>query len=99
MAAANELIKCGGGLVAVRDGKVLGKVELPIAGIMSDKPLAQMDKDVHKLELAWEELGCSLPSPFMTMSIIPLACLPELRLTNKGIVDCRTFTFQKPFVE
>ncbi len=97
--AANELIKCGGGLVAVRDGKVLGKVELPIAGIMSDKPLAQMDKDVHKLELAWEELGCTLPSPFMTMSIIPLACLPELRLTNKGIVDCRTFTFQKPFVE
>lgn len=97
--AANELIKCGGGLVAVRDGKVLGKVELPIAGIMSDKPLAQMDNDVHKLELAWEELGCTLPSPFMTMSIIPLACLPELRLTNKGIVDCRTFTFQKPFVE
>ena len=97
--AANELIKCGGGLVAVRDGKVLGKVELPIAGIMSDKPLAQMDKDVHELELAWEELGCTLPSPFMTMSIIPLACLPELRLTNKGIVDCRTFTFQKPFVE
>ena len=97
--AANELIKCGGGLVAVRDGKVLGKVELPIAGIMSNKPLAQMDKDVHELELAWEELGCTLPSPFMTMSIIPLACLPELRLTNKGIVDCRTFTFQKPFVE
>lgn len=97
--AANELIKCGGGLVAVRNGKVLGKVELPIAGIMSDKPLLEMDKDVHGLELAWEELGCTLPSPFMTMSIIPLACLPELRLTNKGIVDCRTFTFQKPFVD
>lgn len=97
--AANELIKCGGGLVAVRNGKILGKVELPIAGIMSDKQLLDMDKDVHGLELAWEELGCTLPSPFMTMSIIPLACLPELRLTNRGIVDCRTFTFQKLFVE
>lgn len=97
--AANTLIECGGGLVAVRNGKVLGLVALPIAGLMSDKPLEEMSETVGKLENAWQEMGCSLPSPFMTMSIIPLACLPELRLTNRGIVDCRTFTFVSPFAE
>lgn len=97
--AANELIKCGGGLVAVKNGKILGKVELSVAGIMSEKPIEEMYKLVYNLELAWQQLGCSLPSPFMTMSIIPLACLPELRLTNRGIVDCREFKFVSPFVD
>lgn len=97
--AANTLIECGGGLVAVRDGKILGKVALPIAGLMSDKPLEEMSETVEELEKAWKEMGCKLPSPFMTMSIIPLACLPELRLTNRGIVDCRTFTIVPAIVE
>ena len=97
--AANELIQCGGGLIAVKNGKILAKVELPIAGIISSNKLEVMDKQVSELENAWKELGCTLPSPFMTMSIIPLACLPELRLTNRGLVDCRTFAFAPPFVE
>lgn len=91
--AANELIQCGGGLVAVADGKILGRVPLPIAGIMSDEPLEVMSKRVAELENAWKEIGCTLPSPFMTMALIPLACLPETRLTNRGLVDCRTFEF------
>ncbi len=96
--AANTLIRQGGGLVAVRDGKILGNVALPIAGLMSDRPLQEMSKAVEKLEEAWKEMGCTLPSPFMTMSIIPLACLPELRLTDRGIVDCRTFTMVSPLL-
>ena len=44
-------------------------------------------------------MGCALPSPFMTMALIPLACLPETRLTNRGLVDCRTFEFVDLFVE
>ena len=91
--AANTLIACGGGMVAVADGKVLGLVPLPIAGLMSDKPLEETSERVKELERAWEEIGCTLPSPFMTMALIPLACLPELRLTNRGLVDCRTFHF------
>lgn len=97
--AANELIRLGGGLVAVKDGKVLAEVPLPIAGIMSDRPLAEMNDKVAALEVAWQQLGCTLPSPFMTMSIIPLACLPELRLTNRGLVDCRTFQFVEPILD
>ncbi|MBO4540064.1 MAG: adenine deaminase [Clostridia bacterium] len=96
--AANTLIRQGGGLVAVRDGEILGNVALPIAGLMSDRPLQEMSKAVEKLEDAWKEMGCALPSPFMTMSIIPLACLPELRLTDRGIVDCRTFTMVPPLL-
>ena len=91
--AANTLIECGGGLVAVLDGKVLSVVELPIAGLMSDKPIDEMSEAIEKMEKTWEDMGSTLPSPFMTMALIPLACLPETRLTNRGLVDCRTFEF------
>ena len=91
--AANTLIQCGGGMVAVQDGKVLGLAELPIAGLMNDRSAEEMAHDVAILEDAWQTIGCSMPSPFMTMALIPLACLPDLRLTNRGLVDCRTFSF------
>ena len=91
--AANTLIQCGGGLVAVADGKVLGCVPLPIAGLMSDLPVDVMSEKVEALEKAWEEIGCTMPSPFMTMALIALACLPELRLTDRGLVDCTKFCF------
>lgn len=91
--AVNTLIKCGGGLVAVKDGKILGLVELPIAGLMSSLSVEETEKKVKRLEDVWKELGCELPSPFMTMSIVSLACLPEIRLTDRGLVDCRTFGF------
>ena len=91
--AANTLVACGGGQVVVADGDVVALVELPIAGLMDDKSAADMSEKVHALEQAWEEIGCTMPSPFMTMALIPLACLPELRLTNRGLVDCTTFQF------
>ena len=97
--AANTLIECGGGAVAVRDGKVLGLVELPVAGLMSDKPLEEVSAEVDGLEAAWKEMGCAMPSPFMTMGLSSLACLPELRLTNKGLVDCIKFQFVPLVVE
>lgn len=93
--AANTLIACGGGMCAVRDGKVLGCVELPLAGIMNVKTAEEMSAAVEKLENAWKEIGCDIVSPFMTMALIPLACLPELRLTNRGLVDCTTFSFSE----
>lgn len=91
--AANTLIECGGGLAAVVDGKVLSVVPLPIAGLMSDKSIEEMSDLVEQMEQTWVEMGSTLPSPFMTMALIPLACLPETRLTNRGMVDCRTFEF------
>ena len=91
--AANTLAACGGGMVVVADGEVLGLVELPIAGLMDALDAETMSAKVDKLEQTWEEIGCTMPSPFMTMALIPLACLPELRLTNRGLVDCTTFQF------
>ena len=97
--AANTLIECGGGMCAVADGKVLALVPLPIAGLMSEEPVEKVAELVSKLDAAWTEMGCVINSPYMTMAIIPLACLPELRLTNRGLVDCRTFQFVDLFVE
>ena len=97
--AANTLIECGGGLCAAADGKVLALVPLPIAGLMNDLPVEQMADLVSRLSEAWKEMGCVINSPYMTMAIIPLACLPELRLTNRGLVDCRTFQFVDLFTE
>ena len=91
--AVNTLIDCGGGLVAVKNGKIIGLVELPVAGLMNDVSVEEAEENVKGLEKAWKELGCALPSPFMTMSIVSLACLPEIRITDKGLVDCRTFKF------
>lgn len=80
-------------MVVVADGEILGLVELPIAGLMDALPAEELSAKVHALEGAWEKIGCTMPSPFMTMALIPLACLPELRLTNRGLVDCTTFQF------
>lgn len=91
--AANTLAKEGGGMVVVRDGRVLGLVPLPIAGLMSDKPVREVSALVEQLEGAWRELGCTMVSPFMTMAGLSLACLPQLRLTDRGLVDCTSFRF------
>lgn len=91
--AANTLIECGGGMCAVANGKVLGCVELPLAGLMNVKSAEEMSDKVESLDKAWKDIGCDIVSPFMTMALIPLACLPELRLTNRGLVDCTTFSF------
>lgn len=91
--AANTLIACGGGEVIVQNGEVLGCVPLPLAGLMNPKPAQEMNALVENLGKAWKQIGCDIQSPFMTMALIPLACLPELRLTNRGLVDCTTFSF------
>ncbi len=90
--AGNALVEAGGGMVAVRDGEVLALVPLPIAGLMSQEPLEVVNEQVQALAKAWKELGCDLPSPFMTMSILALPVIPELRITNRGLVDTVRFT-------
>ncbi len=91
--AANTLIATGGGMCAVQNGKVLGCVELPLAGLMNPRSAEEMSEKVAALDRAWKAIGCDIVSPFMTMALIPLACLPELRLTNRGLVDCTRFQF------
>ena len=91
--AAKTLVECGGGEVAVQDGKILGLVKLPICGLMSPEHVEKVAADVDNIEAAWENMGCTMPSPFMTMGLLSLACIPSLRLTNRGYVDTDTFQF------
>ena len=97
--AAQTLVECGGGEVAVADGKVLALVELPVCGLMSDKHVDEVAKQVAGIEEAWKQMGCKMPSPFMTMGILSLPCVPVLRLTNRGYVNCLTFQFEDLVVE
>ena len=96
--AGNTLAETGGGMVAVRDGQVLALVPLPIAGLMSQEPVEDVNEQVKGLARAWKELGCDLESPFMTMSILALPVIPELRITNRGLVDTVRFTPVELFV-
>jgi adenine deaminase len=82
--AGNALTEAGGGMIAVRGGEVLALVPLPIAGLMSQEPVEAVNEQVQSLARAWKELGCDLESPFMTMSILALPVIPELRVTNRG---------------
>lgn len=96
--AGNTLAKVGGGMVAVKNGQVIALLPLPIAGLMCQEPADVVAKKVEELDLAWKELGCNMVSPFMTMALIALAVLPELRLTNKGLVDTVNFQFVDLFL-
>ncbi|MFP8951640.1 adenine deaminase [Natrialbaceae archaeon A-arb3/5] len=94
--AAERLTELEGGMVAVDDGEVIAEIRLPIAGLMSDRPIDEVSARVSDLEDAWEDLGCDLNAPFMTMSLLALAVLPELRITNRGLVDTERFEFVEP---
>ena len=97
--AARTLAECGGGEVAVADGRVLALVELPVCGLMSTERVEQVAEKVARARAAWAEMGCTMPSPFMTMGVMSLACVPELRLTNRGYVNCLTFEMEPLLVD
>lgn len=91
--AGNQLAKIGGGMIAVCEGNVLAELPLTIAGLMSEKPASDVQLLIKRLEIAWEKLGCNLISPFMTMSLLSLPVIPDIRLTDKGLVDVKEFAF------
>ncbi len=88
-ACVRALVKSRGGFVAVADGEVLADLPLPVAGLMSDRPAAEVNKALARLNAAARELGSPLNSPFMTLSFVSLPSIPEAGLTDKGLVDVR----------
>jgi adenine deaminase len=90
-AAVKEIERLGGGLAVVADGKVLESLALPIAGLLSDQPLEAVVDRLTKVEKAAFSLGTGLSSPFSTLSFIALPVIPELRLTDMGLVDVLEF--------
>ncbi len=89
----------GGGLAAVSNGKVLASLPLPIAGLMSDTSVTQVNLQLEVLHRAVRTLGCKLPDPFMTLSFLSLPVIPELKITDKGLVDVNQFKFVPLFGE
>jgi adenine deaminase len=82
--AVETLKKSSGGVCGVRAGKVLASVALPIAGLLSDKRATAVAKETTALKKAWSQLGCTLP--YMGFNLIPLSVIPEIRITDKGLV-------------
>ncbi len=85
--AIDELARLQGGQVAVANGKVQARLGLPIAGLVSDRPLAEVIKSIADLNVAARAMGCELPVPFMTLSFLSLSPIPELKLTDQGLID------------
>jgi adenine deaminase len=87
IAAVRAVEAMNGGLVVMLNGEPAARLPLPIAGLMSDQPLAQVLALKKELLAAVPLTGCSLPDPFMALSFLALPVIPELRLTDRGLVD------------
>jgi len=90
-AAVNRLAEIGGGQVALADGTLLGEVPCPIGGLLSDRPAEEVAGAVSRMEEASRALGVKLPAPFMAMSFLALSVVPELKITDRGLVDTINF--------
>jgi adenine deaminase len=90
-AAVNHLAGIGGGQVAVEGGRVVAEVACPIGGLLSDRPAEEVGAAVERMEDAARDLGATLASPFMAMSFLALSVIPELKLTDRGLVDTVNF--------
>jgi adenine deaminase len=86
-AAVREIEASQGGLVVAADGQVVASLALPVAGLLSESPLEEVVAALGELERAASELGCVAPSPFSLLSFLALPVIPELRLTDLGLVD------------
>lgn len=91
--AANELVKSQGGKVVVENGQVLAKLELPIAGLISNKDFDFVIEKYFEIKEAAKAIGCVVSDPFMTMAFLSLPVIPELKITDKGIFTTNGFKF------
>jgi adenine deaminase len=96
--AARFLVEAGGGMVAVKDKRVLAQLPLPIAGLMSDQSVQTVAKQLAELKSTWSRLGSTLPSPTITLAFTTLSVIPELRITDKGLLDTVQFKFVNPII-
>lgn len=86
-AAVARLVAMGGGQVLVHDGRILAEVPLPIAGLMSDQPLDVVADQIEHMEHVAREFGIGIAAPFMLLSFLGLSVIPDLRITDLGLID------------
>jgi adenine deaminase len=88
---ANVIREIKGGIVLVQDGQVLDNLPLPYAGLLSTQTVEEVDMNLERLHEIIEDMGCTLPAPFITHSFIALPVIPEVRLTDMGLFDVGQF--------
>ena len=86
-----RLAEIGGGVVVVVDGKLRGELTLPIAGLMSDAPLSEVHDRLAGMEKVLRDSGMAWDAPFMCLSFLALSVIPELKITDRGLVDVTRF--------
>jgi adenine deaminase len=91
--AANRLAETGGGQVVVKNGKIIGEVQLPIAGLMSNEPAEKVAQKAATVLEGFKACGSPLNSPNMQLALLALVVIPELRISDKGLVDVTRFGF------
>ncbi len=95
--AIEALEQLQGGQVAVRNGRVAAELGLPVAGLVSDRPLEEVMARLEALNAEARDMGCPLQAPFMTLSFMSLSPIPALKLTDQGLIDsaklCKTSLF------
>ena len=91
--AGNSLARSGGGQVVVKNEKVIGQVELQIAGLMSNEKADVVAKKAETILKGFRSCGCKLNNPNMQLSLLALVVIPELRISDKGLVDVTKFNF------
>ena len=89
--AANRLAEVGGGVSVWKDGRELALVELPIAGLMSDAPAEEVAAKAEAMLQAMADCGCHLNNAYMQHSLLALVVIPDLRISDLGLVDVRKF--------
>jgi adenine deaminase len=96
--AAEAVIDMGGGLVIVEGDTILGRLPLPVAGLMSEEPIEDVRRDHDALTRIAHELGSTIHDPFMAMSFMGLEVIPKLKLTDIGLIDVEQFAPTELFV-
>ncbi len=95
--AAKTIESMGGGMVAVSGGEVRARLPLPIAGLMSDRPISEVAAALDEINQAARRMGCTLDAPFDTLSFMALTPIPELKITDQGLFDSVNFQFTSLF--
>ncbi|MCX5861379.1 MAG: adenine deaminase [Deltaproteobacteria bacterium] len=99
LAAAQAVVQMKGGMAVVDEGLVIAGLPLPIAGLMSDRSIGEVQDGLEQVVEAARKLGCTLDHPFATLSFMALTPIPELKLTDQGLFDSVNFTFISLFQE
>ncbi|MDA0159564.1 adenine deaminase [Solirubrobacter ginsenosidimutans] len=99
LAAARAVADMAGGIAVVEGGELRAVLALPLAGLMADEAPELVADQLDAVTTAVRELGCAVPAPFMAMSFLALPVIPQLKLTDRGLVDVDTFAFTDVFVD